>query len=74
MNFVDKCGQTHDSSTGLTSIMSPNFPHKYANNIDCEYTVVSTNGKNITMSIEVVQLEEGGEACTKDYVEVKSYM
>lgn len=63
------CDQTF--ATGEFTIMSPNHPNSYPNNLYCRYTVIrsSTSACALDLTFKNFDLEETSD-CSKDYLEI----
>lgn len=51
---------------------SPNYPERYAPNLDCSYVISAAKDHTITVIFEVIDIESSGD-CAYDFVEVYSY-
>ncbi|VVC39263.1 EGF-like, conserved site,EGF-like calcium-binding domain,CUB domain,EGF domain,EGF-like calcium- [Cinara cedri] len=52
---IAKCGGTRKSPQG--SIISPNYPGSYEQNMDCEYRIIAARGRRVELKFETVNLK-----------------
>ncbi|CAG9792216.1 unnamed protein product [Diatraea saccharalis] len=67
-SFSSACGGTLTSEEG--AISSPNYPHPYPINTDCEWTLETSPGNKVYILFENFKLQYS-ENCNQDYVEVR---
>ncbi|XP_028390683.1 cubilin-like [Dendronephthya gigantea] len=59
-NYTEvSCGNSHLYTPG--TLKSPGYPNLYPNNMDCEWTISSTNGKPILLQFSHFSLEIGSD-------------
>lgn len=61
------CGSDLTTPTG--SFVSPNYPSQYGHNAECFYTITTSRGSKIQLSIVDMDIESHGR-CSYDYIEV----
>ncbi|XP_028412675.1 uncharacterized protein LOC114535596 [Dendronephthya gigantea] len=66
-NNTDSCGRSQLYPPG--NLTSPRFPFLYPNNMDCNWTVSSTSGRNILLQFSFFLLESHS-SCYFDYLDV----
>ncbi|XP_053622099.1 cubilin homolog [Plodia interpunctella] len=64
------CGGTFTSESGV--ITSPNYPSPYPNNADCEWTLKTSPGNKVSISILMLNIEYS-EECNEDYLEIREH-
>ncbi|XP_053323004.1 cubilin [Spea bombifrons] len=68
-SFISKCGANFTQSSGR--IVSPNYPNKYDNNLNCDYRILTSSNMFIVLSFQNFELESS-PSCSKDRVKVLS--
>ncbi|XP_028390679.1 cubilin-like isoform X2 [Dendronephthya gigantea] len=63
----DSCGHSHLNTPG--ALRSPQYPNLYPNNLDCKWTISSTDGKPILLQFSHFSLE-GYAGCKYDYLDI----
>lgn len=63
------CGGVLTASSG--TIVSPNFPGKYPNNVECIWTIQMPVGARITLNWQNIDIE-AQDTCNYDYVQLRN--
>ncbi|KAM4705286.1 LOW QUALITY PROTEIN: cubilin [Rhinophrynus dorsalis] len=66
-SFISKCGANFTKSSGR--IVSPNYPNKYNNNLNCNYTILTEGNMFIVLTFQNFELESSS-SCSKDGMKV----
>ncbi|XP_064643493.1 cubilin-like [Lineus longissimus] len=67
---IATCGGTIRGKDGFIS--SPNFPHTYPSNMECEWHISGLTGHYLTLTFTNFEIDSS-DNCTKDFVEVREY-
>ncbi|KAG8573749.1 hypothetical protein GDO81_012532 [Engystomops pustulosus] len=69
-NFNSRCGANFTKSSGR--IVSLNYPNKYENNLNCNYTIQADNDMFIVLSFLTFELESSTSSysCNRDRVQI----
>jgi cubilin len=62
------CGGSFSEDSG--TIVSPYYPNNYPHNKECEYVLVNPTGGQVTIKFEDFNIEQIGDDCEYDYLEV----
>ncbi|NXY42567.1 CUBN protein, partial [Ceuthmochares aereus] len=69
--FTEACGSFIDSDSVGAAISSPLYPAKYPNNQNCSWIIQAQEPFNhITLSFTDFDIENNGQNCTMDFVEI----
>ncbi|XP_077347020.1 cubilin isoform X1 [Lithobates pipiens] len=68
-NFTSRCGANFTKPSG--QIVSPNYPDRYDNNLNCNYTIQADNNMFIVLTFLSFEVELA-QSCRKDNVKVFS--
>ena len=69
--FAATCGGTYSGNAG--SLLTPDFPNPYANNLDCEWFIRAPTGHFLTFNFPVFSTESAHDCKQADYVEIRDY-
>ncbi|XP_072431088.1 cubilin [Chiloscyllium punctatum] len=65
--FINRCGTNFTASSGR--IISPNYPHNYDSNLNCEYLIDTSNQRLIILRFEAFDIE-GFFICEEDSLKI----
>ncbi|XP_065344562.1 cubilin [Cloeon dipterum] len=65
----DLCGGSYFTAAG--TLTSPNYPRKYASNLDCIYIIQVADGQQISLNFTVFDLENSTD-CSFDFIEIRN--
>ncbi|MEE6466792.1 hypothetical protein FKM82_007053 [Ascaphus truei] len=68
-SFISRCGSNFTKSSGR--IVSPNYPNKYNNNLNCTYTIHTEADLYIILTFQTFELESSS-SCSKDGIKIFS--
>ena len=63
--MIKTCGENYVTRDEVQTLLSPNWPDNYPNNLDCQWIISSNQGRKF-----VVILEQGKTESEFDFVEV----
>ncbi|XP_069067650.1 cubilin [Pleurodeles waltl] len=66
-SFISRCGANLTSTTGR--ILSPNYPNKYDNNLNCNYFVDAGAHMYVILTFQTFELE-GSPVCQNDGIKI----
>ncbi|KAJ8026050.1 Cubilin [Holothuria leucospilota] len=75
------CGLSHSSEEGCSEntctapsafIASKNYPLPYENNLDCSWTIKTSEGTFIEVNFAVFNVSSTNEDCEQDYLQIRS--
>ncbi|NWR74432.1 CUBN protein, partial [Centropus unirufus] len=70
-HFTEACGSFIESDSVGAAISSPLYPAKYPNNQNCSWIIQAQEPFNhVTLSFTDFGIENTGQNCTKDFVEI----
>ncbi|KAG9476560.1 hypothetical protein GDO78_003221 [Eleutherodactylus coqui] len=69
-NFNSRCGANFTKPSGR--IVSVNYPDKYENNLNCDYSIQADDSKFIVLTFLRFELEPSSSSCNKDGVRIIS--
>ncbi|NWR90257.1 CUBN protein, partial [Furnarius figulus] len=69
--FTEACGSFIESDSVVAAISSPLYPAKYPNNQNCSWIIQAQEPFNhVTLSFTDFDIENSGQNCTTDFVEI----